>query len=130
MSDNDQKSIIETVYATAKDLHEAGVVDDAKLREFEDLLHKEKLELLRAEIQAGLDSSLPDNDGLLDIESIKQKAAEAKLFDLIRQENKEKKSIAAPGGHEWDSFFLSSKGVSDDFMEDRDDDEQQGRESF
>lgn len=38
--------------------------------------------------------------------------------------------LLVPVNNTWDDFFLSSEGVSDDFMNERGDQEQQERESF
>jgi len=38
--------------------------------------------------------------------------------------------IIAPVGRSWDSFFLNGPGVSDDFLEERADQEQADREAF
>lgn len=38
--------------------------------------------------------------------------------------------VLSPVGHAWDTFFLSEERVTDDFMTERDSQEQQKRESF
>lgn len=38
--------------------------------------------------------------------------------------------IISPAGQSWESFFLGSEKVTDDFMEERDDQEQSDREAL
>lgn len=47
---------------------------------------------------------------------------------VVRMRGKER--ILSPVGNTWDSFFLSDDRVTDDFMTERADQEQQEREAF
>lgn len=59
--------------------------------------------------------------------------ADTRFPDDVKQVNVRvigKDRILSPVESTWDSFFLESEGVTDDFMNDRGSQEQQERESF
>ena len=59
--------------------------------------------------------------------------ADTRFPDDVKQVNVRvigKDRILSPVDNTWDSFFLASEGVSEDFMNERASQEQQERESF
>ena len=59
--------------------------------------------------------------------------ADTRFPDNVKQVNVRvigKDRILSPVDNTWDSFFLASEGVSEDFMNERASQEQQERESF
>lgn len=59
--------------------------------------------------------------------------ADTRFPDDVKQVNVRvvgKDRILSPVENTWDSFFLASEGVTDDFMNERASQEQQERESF
>jgi len=59
--------------------------------------------------------------------------ADTRFPDDVKQVNVRvvgKDRILSPVDNTWDSFFLASEGVTDDFMNERASQEQQERESF
>jgi antitoxin VapB len=59
--------------------------------------------------------------------------ADLRLPDSVKQVEVRacgQERIIAPVGRSWDSFFLDGRGVSDDFLAERADQEQAEREAF